>query len=119
MQFKRVLIESPFAGKGNSPEEVAADRARNVRYAQAAMKDCLSRGEAPMVSHLLYTQVLDDNVPFERDMGIGAGLAWGEVAEMTIVYDDLGISNGMNLGIQNALTKGRLVQYRQVPGWQK
>ena len=56
--MQRVIIESPYAG----------DVERNVRYARAAMADCLKRGEAPFASHLLYTQegVLDDDIPGER-----------------------------------------------------
>jgi len=114
---KRVIIESPFAGKGDTPEAIAADRARNVRYAIAAMRDCLSRMEAPMVSHLLYTQALNDDIPFERDLGIRAGLVWGELAEKSVVYQDLGISKGMQLGITNAQDKGRQVEYRSIPNW--
>jgi hypothetical protein len=39
-------------------------------------------GEAPIASHLLYTQpgVLRDEIPEERRHGIDAGLAWGAVA---------------------------------------
>ena len=117
--MKRVIIESPFAGKGDTPEAKAADRERNVRYAIAAMRDCLSRMEAPMVSHLLYTQALNDDVPFERDLGIKAGLVWGEVAEKTVVYQDLDISTGMRLGITNAEDKGRQIEYRNLgPNWE-
>ena len=57
-----VCIESPFAGNVEF----------NVEYAKLAMKDSLSRGEAPFLSHLLYTQVLDDTKPDERGWGISA-----------------------------------------------
>ena len=72
--MKRVIVESPFAGKGNTPEEIEADRETNIAYAQAAMADCLSRMEAPFLSHLLYTTVLNDDSPTERELGIKAGL---------------------------------------------
>lgn len=65
-----VLIESPFAG----------DVKGNIAYAQAAILDCLHRGEAPFASHLFYTDVLDDNNPKEREMGIEAGLSIGRFA---------------------------------------
>lgn len=63
-----------------------------MTYAREALRDSLLRGEAPIASHLLYTQkgVLDDRIREERGLGIAAGLAWG-VAEMTVVYADLGI----------------------------
>lgn len=101
-----VILESPFAG----------DVQANVTYAREAMHDCLLRGEAPMASHLLYTQdgVLDDNVPEERTLGIDAGLAWGRVANKTVVYTDRGISSGMKYGIQRAEAEGRPVEYRSI-----
>jgi hypothetical protein len=65
-----------------------------------------------MVSHLLYTQALDDGVPEERRLGIEAGLAWGAVAEATVVYTDRGVSRGMQIGIERALAEGRPVEFR-------
>ena len=45
-----------------------------MAYARACVADCLRRGEAPIASHLLYTQpgVLDDDVPEERAQGIAS-----------------------------------------------
>ena len=104
--MKRVIIESPFAG----------DREENIKYARACMKDCLKRGEAPLASHLLYTQegILDDNDPEERKLGINSGLEWGKVADKTVVYTDNGISKGMEFGIKNAQGEGREVVYRKL-----
>lgn len=104
--MRRVLLESPFAG----------DRARNLAYARAAMRDCLLRGEAPYASHLLYTQdgVLDDDLPEERHLGIEAGLEWGRAAEYTVVYADLGLSRGMELGMERARSQGRPVMVRHL-----
>lgn len=107
---RRVVIESPYAG----------DVERNTRYARAAMRDSLLRGEAPFASHLLYTQqgVLNDDVPEEREHGIEAGLAWVKGADLTAVYTDLGISEGMQRGIQRARTEDRGIEFRSLPGWQ-
>ena len=107
--LRKVLVESPFAG----------DVDKNVKYARAILKDCLSRNEAPFASHLLYTQdgVLDDDNLEERKLGIAAGLAWGEVADITVVYTDLGISKGMQQGIDHAIKHGRPIEYRTLPSW--
>jgi hypothetical protein len=101
-----VILESPYAG----------DVERNVRYARACLRDSLLRGEAPIASHLLYTQpgVLDDAVPAERQRGIDAGLAWGRVAEATVVYRDLGVSRGMQYGIDAAQRAGRPIFFRTI-----
>lgn len=103
-----VQFESPFG----APD--ADGIVRNVAYALIGMRDSLHRGEAPFASHLLYTQMLDDAVPAERHMGIIAGLAIGENAEATVVYEDLGISRGMQLGIDHALELERPVEYRRL-----
>ena len=106
--MRRVILESPYAG----------DVAANEAYARACLRDSLGRCEAPMASHLLYTQpgVLDDADPVERDLGIRAGLAWGEVAEATVVYTDRGISGGMKRGIESAKLANRPVEYRSIEG---
>jgi hypothetical protein len=81
------IIESPYAG----------DIETNVAYARACVSDSLHRGEAPIASHLLYTQpgILNDDLPGERKLGIDAGLAWRRVAEVHAFYVDLGWSRGM------------------------
>jgi hypothetical protein len=86
--MKRVIIESPYAG----------DVWRNTAYARACVRDSLRRGEAPIASHLLYTQpgILDDDVETERELGIAAGLAWRKVAELFAFYIDYGWSSGMS-----------------------
>lgn len=102
--MKRVIVESPYAGNIE----------RNKRYAREAMADCLNRNEAPFASHMLYTQlgVLDDTIPEERQKGIQAGFVWGKVADLTVVYADLGITPGMDKGIREAKKYNRPVEYR-------
>lgn len=111
--WRRVIIESPY--RGSTPEESE----RNLRYLRAAMRECLLQGEAPYASHALYTQpgVLDDNKPEERQLGIFAGLEWGDAAEKTIVYQDLGNSDGMIVGIKKAEEVKRPVISRSLKGW--
>lgn len=101
-----VIIESPYAG----------DIEKNVRYARACMRDSLKKGEAPLASHLLYTQegVLDDKNSEERSLGIEAGLAWGKLAKKTVIYLDLGITPGMKIGINRAVAEGRQIEFRSL-----
>jgi hypothetical protein len=86
--MKRVILESPYAGSIE----------RNLAYARACVRDCLTRGEAPIASHLLFTQpgILRDGIPKDRELGIDAGLAWLEVADAMVLYIDRGMSPGMN-----------------------
>lgn len=93
-----VIIESPYAQnwRGHSVDD-------HVAYARRALADSLSRGEAPIASHLLYTQpgVLDDLVPEQRALGIAAGLAWRRSADYAVFYADYGFSAGMLAAIEH------------------
>jgi hypothetical protein len=106
LAMDRVIVESPLAG----------DFKRNRRYAQLCCLDCLiNRGEAPFASHLIYTQVLDDEIPDQRALGIEAGIVWGKGGDIRAVYQDLGISKGMSYGIAAAEGIGQRVEYRNLP----
>jgi len=109
--MKRVVIESPFA----APTKAGIDK--NLRYLRACVS--IHRGESPYASHGLYTQpgVLDDKNPEERALGIAAGFVWREVAELTVVYTDLGVTPGMLLGVADAEKRGCPIARRTLPNW--
>lgn len=112
--MRRVIVESPYAGSSRWRIVAFCQRMQNRKYARAAVRDSLSRGEAPIASHLLYTQrgILRDADPVERQWGIDAGLAWRAVAEASVVYTDRGISKGMAYGVEAAKSAGAVVEYR-------
>lgn len=114
--MKRVVIESPYTGLGKTMLHRLINRWKNVRYARACMADSFSRGEAPIASHLLYTQpgILRDDVEGERRLGIDAGIEWGKVAEATAIYIDRGISTGMLYGEMYAKRHKRPIEYRSL-----
>lgn len=89
-----VLIESPYRGR------TMWDRVRNTTYARRALLDSIARGEAPMASHLLYPQVLDEDDPAGRALGIELGLAWRVRATRGVFYVDLGWSPGMHAALE-------------------
>jgi len=97
-----VYLESPYAGNVE----------RNVEYAKRCMLDCISRDETPYVSHLLLTQVLDDTIPHERELGIACGNAMRDGCHCTVVYLDYGVSKGMAYGIEDSVHKGIHVEKR-------
>lgn len=104
--MRLVIIESPYAG----------DIEVNIKYARQCVRDSLMRGEAPIASHILYTQegILKDEIAEERQHGIDAGLAWRNVADASCVYTDLGISKGMEYGIKAAKEAGIAIEYRTI-----
>lgn len=104
--MKRVIIESPYAG----------DVPRNIEYARKCIKHSLSLGEAPIASHLIYTQegILNDEIEEERQLGINAGFAWLAVAEKHVFYTDLGFSKGMTEALQKALSNTLPIEIRNL-----
>jgi len=108
--MKLVIIESPYAASSTHTVE------EHIKYARLCVKDSLSRGEAPIASHLLYTQegILDDTIPAKRKQGIDAGLAWRVTAKCSVVYTDMGVSKGMEYGTKAALDSGNFVEYRKL-----
>jgi len=103
-----VYIESPYAGTEDYTVE------ENIEYAKLCLKDSIERGEFPFVSHLLYTQVLDDLAPSERRAGMKSGEAWALYADLRAVYTDHGQSRGMDWGIARAEKAGQRIEYRSL-----
>lgn len=102
----RVILESPYAG----------DIETNVGYARVCIKHSLSLGEAPLASHLLYTQegILDDTNEEERMLGINAGLAWSALADKHVFYVDYGMSAGMKMGLKLAKENNEVIEMRKI-----
>lgn len=109
-QLRRVVLESPFS----APTDIGI--LENIGYARKCVRDCLMRGDAPIASHLLFTQsgILDDNIQEERELGMAAGWAWTGAAKAVVVYVDRGISKGMWAGIERAERFGIPVEYREL-----
>ena len=102
----KVIIESPYAGEVRD----------NLEYARLCVKDSLDKGEAPLASHLLYTQpgILDDFNQAERDKGIEAGLTWMKSADKVIYYIDNGMSIGMKYSLLYAKLLEKKIEYRKL-----
>lgn len=105
----RVVVESPYGG-----DTFDGHIAENVAYAMRCVLDALKRDEAPIASHLLFTQrgLLHDSDRSHRELGIAAGHAWIPVADRVVVYVDRGISSGMEAGIRMAVAAGVSVDFR-------
>lgn len=104
MTPRRVILLSPFAG----------DIAANLRYAKRAMLHAIKCGDAPIASHLLYPQVLDDSITDQRRTGISCERAWLVQTQAVVAYIDLGISPGMVETINLANLLGIPVEQRRI-----
>lgn len=106
--MRLVIIESPYSG----------DIEANVAYARRALADSIARGEAPLASHLLYTQpgILVDNVKWERHVGMLMGWEWTRHADRVALYMDRGLTPGMIQGLRVALELRRPYCFRWLDG---
>lgn len=102
--MRLVIVESPYAG----------DVQGNVLYARHALLDSIRRGEAPLASHLLYPQVLDDTDDKDRHTGMQIGYEWMRVADAVVFYVDRGWSPGMIRGLKMARILGRKIETRSI-----
>ncbi len=95
-----VVLESPYKGKNS----VRGD----IEYARKCRRDCFfNHGEVPIFSHLFYK--------LERGLNVESFLrVIDRPADATVVYTDLGIDNGMYLGIEKAMKANRPVEYRSL-----
>lgn len=105
-----VVLESPYS----SPERKKL--VENHNYAKAILNDSIARGESPFLSHLFYTQFLNDRLADQRALGMEAGWAVMAKADFVAVYLDLGWSDGMVEGVLRAEKLGLKWEKRKI-GW--
>lgn len=101
--MRRVFVCSPYRG----------DVAANSALARAACREVLRQGDAPFAPHLLYPDLLDDEVPDERALGMAAGRTWLAAADEVLVVGP--VSAGMREEIDEALARGIPVRYAETP----
>lgn len=101
--MRRVFVCSPYRG----------DVAANVEIARAACREVLRAGDAPFAPHLLYPDILDDDVPAERALGIEAGRRWLAIAHEVLVVGP--VTAGMREEIVAAEVLGIPVRYAAPP----
>ncbi|MCG3134588.1 MAG: hypothetical protein HMLKMBBP_01902 [Planctomycetes bacterium] len=101
--MKRVFVCSPYRG----------DVAANVEIARAACREVLRQGGAPFAPHLLYPDLLDDDVPAERALGIEAGRRWLAMSHEILVVGP--VTAGMREEIATAEALGIPVRYAAPP----
>lgn len=112
-----VMVETPYNG----------DIKLNIFYALNCMRDSYTRGESPILTHLLWTRIPtgehvgDENHEYNvkncgRQYALKCGSVWRSLSHKTIIYTDLGISQGMELAIREAKSN---IEFRQLPNWKK
>jgi len=88
---------------------------RNLAYLHDCMQDSIKKHEAPFAPHAMYTKFLTESDK-ARAQGVGCGLNWVEAADVFVAYVDLGITEGMQLEIDEAFAHGLDVEQRRLGG---
>ena len=68
--------------------------------------------EAAVLPHLLYPQILDDDNPTQRTVGMHLGQSVGRFCKKIVVYTDYGKSEGMKADIEAMKALGKRIVYR-------
>lgn len=105
-QGRCVYIASPYAG----------DVAGNTKFAIECCRHAIKRGQTPIAPHLLYPQMLDDEVPEERTLALMLGRNLLAVCDELWVCGER-ISSGMAAEIEHAQSLDIPIRYiREIEG---
>ena len=96
----KVYIVSKYAG----------DTETNVQNALEYCRFAIKKRRIPFASHLLYPQMLDDNVEAEREIGTQYGLAWLRVCDEIWCFGTER-SPGMERELQEAKRLDKQIRY--------
>lgn len=98
----KIYVDSRYAG------DIEANIAAAIRCCQYVIKN----GGMPIASHLLYPQMLNDNDPRQREMGLAFGLELLVLCdEVWVFYDETGLSTGMRAEEAEAKRRGKPIRY--------
>ncbi len=97
----KIYVASKYAG------DVEANVAAAVDYC----KYVISQNGIPVASHLLYLQMLDDNDPQERELGVMFGLSLLAICDEVWCFGDVSESAGVQQEIVEAKKLGKKVRF--------
>lgn len=95
-----VFVSSPFAG----------DVKTNVRNARKYARFTMKQGMIPVPPHLLFPQILNDNNPSERALGMRFGMALLRHCDELWVFGDR-LSPGMSAELEAAKRMRKRIRY--------
>ncbi len=98
----KIFVCSPFRGNQFCSEE------QNINNAIKYSRFVISQGNMPLVPHLLYPRMLNDNIENERNLGIKFGLELINICDAVYVFGKT-ISEGMQHEIIYAQKIGKKI----------
>lgn len=97
---KLIYVASPYG----SPTREGIER--NLEFVKKAGKAVIAGGHSPVIVHMMYPALLDDDVPEERALGCAMDLQILELCHALAYYAANGVSRGMDGEIRYALERG-------------
>lgn len=101
--MKKIFVSSPLAG----------DYENNIKNAQKYCREVLFQGHMPLAPHIYYTNFLEDNNEVERQLGMYMGLKWLAECDEMWVFNQNGISKGMQAEIDVATQLNIPIKYKE------
>ena len=101
---RKIYVASRYAG------DVDANVAAAITYCRRVIDE----GHMPVASHLLYPQILNDNDPEERDLGLLFGLALLRMCDEVWVFGS--VSPGVAQEIEEAKRLKKQIRYFEEVG---
>ena len=92
--MKLIYVASPYAG----------DIERNIEFAKEACRFVMNEGHAFFAPHLLYPQVLDEDDPAGRQLGLDMGMAALAKCDELWVFGET-----MSAGMRGEIEEARLL----------
>lgn len=89
----------------------AGDVVRNILAAQKYCRFAVEQNAIPLASHLLYPQILDDENPRERELGLFFGKVLMDRCSEVWIFSDGDYSDGMQAEYDRAVRKGYRIRY--------
>lgn len=93
---RKIYVASRYAG----------DVEKNTVFAVNCCRRVIDEGCMPIASHLLYPQILDDNNPDEREMGLMFGLA------LLAVCDEVWVFGEVSVGVAREVAEAKRLKKR-------
>ena len=103
-QLTPVILEIPTGSEERWSHEYFAN----------VLNDCIKRDEAPLNLDKLFDGILDRANVIHKSILDKMQESWSTIAQKTVVYTDLGITEYMLEGITDATAKGKEVEFRKL-----
>lgn len=95
--MKMAYVASPYSG----------DIEMNIAYLKKCLRELISMSIIPVASHIYLPQVLNDNIPEEREIGTSMGIRMIDYCDALISFEDRGVSKGMVDELTHATNIGK------------